>query len=428
MSNRVLFSPVPRTLAWSSLGFHCVSEGLGPCETATIEADSAAPRSDVTGRTLGEFDFVLASLAWELEVPAMVSALRASGIEPLRRLRPGRDPLVIAGGPLTLSNPDLLDVVADAVFVGEADDRFQDISLALDQAGGRQDALERLAAIPGMHVNAIHGDASWPGPVSARAHGRLPVRSSRPKEPNEFGNAFLVEVGRGCPRGCTFCVVRRGEVRAAFHSAADILAAIPEAAPRAGLLGAAVSDHPALLPIVETLVSRGCAVTLGSVRADRVSPELLDLLVRTGLRTLTVAADGASESMRTSIRKGITAEHLESAAAMARAAGVGRMRVYAMIGLPDETDDDVRELADLLVRMSGRIRLSLSVSSFVPKRFTPLQDAPFGPVSSLKNRLALLRRLVGRSVDVRAGSPREALLEHALSHARGSDAERLVLS
>ena len=386
----------------------------------------AMPRSLESGRGLGDFDVVWVTLAWELEAPAVARALRASGIEPVRSCRPPTDPLVVAGGPLTLSNPDLAAAFADAVFLGEADAAFADLSAAVGSARDRDDALARLAAVRGTWVPAIHGTEAPPGPPVQAPAGTPPSRTIVTDAPNEFGDAFIVEVGRGCPRGCTFCVARGGTRRASFHPAQAILDAVPRGTPRVGLLGASVSDHPDLLGIVEALHGRGSGVTLGSVRADRVTPELLGLLARSGLKTLTVAADGPSEALRASLHKGITADHLRHCADLCRANGIGRLRLYVMVGLPGETDDDIEELGGLVRDLSPRVRLAVSVSPFVPKRFTPLADAPFAGVRDIRKRLALLTRRVGGTCTLKSTSPREAETEWRLSHVRGEAAEAVI--
>ena len=429
MSNAtsVLFTPDTSRLAHSSLGFHSAYGGLAPCERAPMpEEGRAMPRTLESGRGLGDFDVVWVTIAWELEVLDVARAFRASGLEPVRSLRPPTDPLVIAGGPLTLSNPDLVAAFADAVFVGEADGAFGDLAAAVGQARDRDDALVRLAAVQGTWVPAIHGIQGPPGPPMQAPAGSPPSRSVIVGAPNEFGDAFIVEIGRGCPRGCTFCVARGGSRRASFHPAQAILDAVPHGTPRVGLLGASVSDHPQLLEIVEALHQRMVGVTLGSVRADRVTPELLDLLSRSGLKTLTVAADGPSEALRVSLRKGITADHLRHCADLARAHGIGRLRLYVMVGLPGETDADIEELAVLVRDLSSRVRLAVSVSPFVPKRFTPLADAPFAGAREIKKRLALLTRRVGGAGMLKTTSPRQAELEWRLSHVRGDAAEAVI--
>lgn len=386
-----------------------------------------APRSVESGRVLSEFDCVYVSVAWELELPVLVASLRSCGIEPRRSRRPASAPLVVAGGPQTQSNPDALASISDAVFVGEADGEFARVTRALSRASDRTDALLRLSRIGSMWVPEIHGEVAAPEPRRAPL-AELPARTILEDEPNQFGNAFLVETGRGCPRACTFCIVRSGVRKTSFVPAERILAAIPEGVGRVGLVGAAVSDHPQLLDVLETLVSKGVEVTLSSLRADRGTPALLSLLRRGGLKTLTIAADGVSDGIREGLRKGIGSEDLERCVEAARTVGIRNIRLYLMVGLPEESEVDFTEGISLLKRLGSRTRLSLSVSPFVPKRFTPLAAAPFADVKDLKRKIGLLKRSLGSSARVRSVSPRTARSEWLLSHASADEAFDLIES
>jgi radical SAM superfamily enzyme YgiQ (UPF0313 family) len=183
-----------------------------------------------------------------------------------------------------------------------------------------------------------------------------------------------------------------------------------------GLVGAAVSDHPALVEIVETLVAAGTKVSLSSVRADRASPELLTALVAGGLRTLTLGLDGASERLRTSIDKQCSAEVFLTACENAAACGLNAVKVYCILGYPDETDEDVAELADLLLRIPRGLQVRLSLSALTPKPGTPLADAPLPHEKTLLARVRLLKKRLGH-VKIQAPSVKEAAFEHAVDHA-----------
>lgn len=421
----VLFTPVPAELAWSSLGFSAAWSGFGRCHTAVLSSGPLRASEDNT--PLSNFDVIFASLAWELEVPTMAKALLDSGIEPDRVLRPENQPLIVAGGPLTRSNPDLLAACADAVFVGDADRAFDKIYSALAGAEGRLDALRRLALIPGCWVPAVHGiEFEVPIVVHRPKKTDLPICSPWPVRANNFGDAFLVEVGRGCPRLCAFCVATGEGAPARFATKEKILEVIPKQARRVGLLGAAVSDHPQLVAIVRELLARDIQVTLGSIRADRARSELVSLLASSGLKTLTVAADGTSQHIRDLIRKNISANDLLNAAMAARGAGIHRLRLYVMTGLPDEGDGDIDEFCELCEEISSVVRVSISISPFVPKRFTALADAPFLPVNEQKRRISRIKRSIGKRVQIRATSPREAEYEYWLSHVRGEEARKAL--
>jgi radical SAM superfamily enzyme YgiQ (UPF0313 family) len=225
---------------------------------------------------------------------------------------------------------------------------------------------------------------------------------------------------------CAFCVATGEGAPARFATKEKILEVIPEQARRVGLLGAAVSDHPQLVAIVRELLARDIQVTLGSIRADRARSELVSLLASSGLKTLTVAADGTSQHIRDLIRKNISANDLLNAAMAARGAGIHRLRLYVMTGLPDEGDGDIDEFCELCEEISSVVRLSISISPFVPKRFTALADAPFLPVNEQKRRISRIKRSIGKRVQIRATSPREAEYEYWLSHVRGEEARKAL--
>lgn len=422
---KVVFSAVESAMACSSLGYGAAYALLQPCDHAWLHGPGPDARPVVveSGASLWSYDVIFVSAAWELELPALVRALRTAGIEPFAVRRPTSQPLLVGGGPLTLSNPDLLGAVCDAVFAGEADAAFPDINQAVHAATGRLDLLSRLASIPGMWIPS--SVLACPEPVVVKLP-ETPLFSAFPEMDNLFSGSFVVEVGRGCPRGCSFCVAFGGR-RPRFYPADRIINAVPDGTSRVGLLGAAVSDHPELNVIVSAFRDRGIGVTLGSLRADRVEPELVSMLAAGGLRTLTVAADGASEGLRRSIHKGVTAEHLLKAARIARETGIDRMRVYVMLGLPGEQSDDVVEFAELVNSMAAMTTVVVSVSPFVPKRFTPLATAPFAGVGIIRRRISDLRRMVAPGVQIKAGSVKEALFEYTLSHARMHEIPDLTL-
>jgi radical SAM superfamily enzyme YgiQ (UPF0313 family) len=239
---------------------------------------------------------------------------------------------------------------------------------------------------------------------------------------------FLIEPERGCHRGCTYCVMRRstnGGMR--LVAPAKVKSLIPADARRVGLVGAAVTDHPGLPEILHAIVEAGREVGISSLRADRLTDEIVGLLKRGGYRTLTTAADGASEAMRDRIQRKTKERHLIRAAEFSRAHGMKQLKLYMMLGLPGETMNDIDELGRFSVELS-RIapRLVLGIAPFVAKRNTPLDGAPFAGIPVVEARLSRLRRGLRGQVDLRATSARWAWVEYML--AQGSWAEgRAVL-
>jgi radical SAM superfamily enzyme YgiQ (UPF0313 family) len=238
---------------------------------------------------------------------------------------------------------------------------------------------------------------------------------------------FLIETERGCSRGCTYCVMRRstnGGMRIVPKE--RVLELIPEDATRVGLVGAAVSDHPKIVDIVNALADRGCEVGLSSLRPDRLNDAFVGALKAAGYRTLTTAMDGASERIRETLERRAHVRHLERSAELARAHGMKRLKLYLMLGLPDETDEDVDECVSLVSTLSRRIPISLGIAPFCAKRNTPLDRAAFAGIATVRSRLDRLRRGLRGKADVRSTSARWAWVDYIL--AQGGEAEgRAVL-
>jgi radical SAM superfamily enzyme YgiQ (UPF0313 family) len=207
-----------------------------------------------------------------------------------------------------------------------------------------------------------------------------------------------------------------------------VLAAIPADAHRVGLVGAAVSDHPKIVAILNALGDRGCSVGLSSLRPDRLAGTegFVAALARVGYRTLTTAMDGTSERVRDTLERRARPKQLRRCAELAREHGLDRMKLYLMVGTPGETDDDVDECVAFAAELSRIVPLALGIAPFCPKRNTPLDGAPFAGIRVVEDRLDRLRRGLRGRVDVRATSARWAWVEYVL--AQGGDAEgRAVL-
>jgi radical SAM superfamily enzyme YgiQ (UPF0313 family) len=206
-----------------------------------------------------------------------------------------------------------------------------------------------------------------------------------------------------------------------------ILGHIPADATKVGLVGAAVSDHPKICDIIETLADRGIETSLSSLRPDRLNERFLTALRKAGHTALTTASDGASQRLRDTINRKTREKHLHEVARLARAHGMKRLKLYMMVGLPDERDEDIDELINFGIEVSKIIPLSLGIAPFVSKRNTPLDGLPFAGIDVVEKRLAKLRSGVRGRLEVRATSARWAWIEYVL--AQGSAAEgRAVLA
>lgn len=427
--------PSPYRVGMSSLGFQSIYREINSRPGSV--ADRAFLPDDVDAhvrtrtpvftyeaeRPISEYPVIAISVAYEIELAGVIQLLELSGIPALAEQRTSQHPFILCGGPLTNSNPLPLAPFADAIVMGEADQAIHSVLDCLFNASGRDAALRQLASL--CFVPSLHGDAL--PPIQQADDARLPAWAPIRTPHTELSDMFLLEAERGCSRGCQYCVMRRstnGGMR--IIPAERILATVPQDAHKVGLVGAAVSDHPKIVQIVETLASQGRQVSLSSLRPDRLTDPFIAALKKGGARAITTALDASSQRLRDRIDRKAKEKHFLRIAELVKAHGLHHLKVYMMVGLPDETDADIDELIGFARELSRIHPLAIGISPFVAKRNTPLDGAPFAGIPLVEARLSRLRRGLKGQVDLRATSARWAWVEYVL--AQGSWAEgRAVL-
>lgn len=405
-------------------------------------------------RPLTDFHLVGFSVTYEGDYINVLRMLTMAGI-PLRPAERGpHHPLVLMGGVCAFSNPEPLAPFMDFVVVGEGEEIVHEIVGLYREVGSERDhLLPRLAAVSGIYLPDRHAvryapdgtiesvtpmDESVPGTVVKRRLKNVNQFEtiSLVKTPKaEYGHMALLEVGKGCGRGCRFCLegeiyrpVRHRSVESLRESIAKIAAESAGDGRRIGLVGACVSDYPWLGDLLKILDEHGLEVSISSLRADSLTEDLVAALQRGGHRTLTMAPEAGTERLRGVIRKVISDEQLYAACELLRRYGIPNLKCYFMIGLPTETRDDVAAIPDLAHRLLERLRvpgpdghpfgrLTLSISSFVPKPWTPFQWAAFDDVGVLQEKLGIIKDGVRRFSNVRVlhENPREAALQALLA-------------
>jgi radical SAM superfamily enzyme YgiQ (UPF0313 family) len=414
-----------------------------------------APFSLESLRPLGEFDLIGFSVTYEGDYINVVRLLQMAGIPPRAADRGPGHPVIVMGGVCAFSNPEPLAPFMDLVAVGEGEEMVSELVVAHRAAhgDGAEGARERFLAaargIAGIYAPDAYdvryaADGTLAG-VTAREPDAPPVVTKRRlrdvnrwetvstiKSPKaEYGHMQLLEVGKGCGRGCRFCL--EGQVyRPVRHRSLDALresvAEIAKESKRVGLVGACVSDYPWIGELMKMLEEYGVEVSISSLRADSLSEDLVASLARGGHRTLTMAPEAGTERLRRVVRKAITDEQLDAACDLVRRYGIPNLKCYFMIGLPTETVEDVAAIPALAARLLERLqvlgpdghpfgKLTLSISSFVPKPWTPFQWAPFAEQRDLEDKLQIIKSGARRLSTIRVlhENPREAGLQALLA-------------
>ena len=419
--------PSPYHVGMSSLGFQAIYGAIHAYDGATAER-AFLPDDVQAYRESGMALFTLESLrpvsqarvlafsvAYELELGGLFSMLELSGLAPLRDERPQNAPLIVAGGPLTFSNPDPLEPFVDVLVQGEAEDLIAPLLRAVEASQNREGVRQLLKDVPGFRVPGL-SKPSTRFFVAKASDTCLPARSYVVTPNTELRDMFLIEPERGCSRGCHYCVMRRttnGGMRTVPPE--RVLELIPAHARRVGLVGAAVTDHPRIVELLQKIVGSGREVGVSSLRADRLTLPLVQALRDGGAQGLTVASDGASQRLRDLVDRKHSESQLINAATLAKTVGMKRLKVYNIVGLPTEVDADIDELARFTIEMSKILPLSLGVAPFAAKRNTPLDGAPFAGIKEIEHKLDRLRRALKGRAEVRPISARWAWVEYMLA-------------
>jgi radical SAM superfamily enzyme YgiQ (UPF0313 family) len=260
---------------------------------------------------------------------------------------------------------------------------------------------------------------------------RFPTQSTLFTPDTEFKEMALVEVNRGCPRGCRFCAAcfvyhpfRNRSLSVLESISKEVL--LKEH--RVGLTGTAVSDHPQLLPLCQNILSQQGGISLSSLRVDAVTPSLIQCLREGEERTVAIAPEAGSERLRRMLKKGYTEEAILKSIDTLVQNGLSQIKCYFLIGLPSETDEDVKAILLLAKRIRHQIlsslkdqkkrwRLTLSVNPFIPKPATPFQWVPLEEVAELKKKLSMIQKGVRgeRGMEMIFDLPKWAYIQALLS-------------
>ena len=399
-----------------------------------------------TQRPMHQFDVVAFDVTFEMDYFHIPLMLRHGRVPIMGKDRTEFDPIVIAGGPCATFNPEPFADFIDAFIIGEGEgivSRVLDIIRDGKMEGlDRHAILRQLADVSGVYVPSLYvpiynEDGEFKGydivegvPKTIKRHFEMLTSGGETvvaTNYTEFGAMYIIEVARGCGRHCRFCMAgycfRVPRVRPL-----DILKEGVERADKlgkkVGLMGAAISDYPEVDELVNYIRSKDMRYSCASLRADSLTQAVVDGLADSGQKTITIAPETGSERLRRVINKGISEEHLQNAATLSAKSGIQHMRLYIMIGLPTETNEDIEAIVGLAERTQAHMekvgckgRLTLSINPFIPKPFTPFQWMAMDNQKAVEKKLQYIKKALqkNRRIEVLVESPKEAYIQGVLA-------------
>ena len=401
------------------------------CELEALRSSNAGLVTLESQTLVREFDIFALSVSFEWDYTNVLTLLRLAGI-PLRAAdRTPHDPIVMIGGAVTFVNPEPLALFADIIAAGEGEALIPPLVHAFREASDRQDLLRRLVAERGFYVPSFY-DVKYAdngtiesfvvkaGTAAPAIVKKAALRTTDAADPpatkiftpeTEFGSRFLIEVVRGCANLCRFCWAGYNylPVRAfPKDRILDLARRAKSYSDRAGLVSIALCDHPQIEEILTSLVEMGYSISPASLRLDDLTPTILRLLRESGERTITIAPETGSDRLRRVINKTITNDEILAAADMIFSTGFDNLKLYFMIGIPTETDDDLDAIRDLALQLReimltharprGHVgRIVGSVNPLVPKPGTAYQWLPMENDASIGRKI---KRMHGPMADI----------------------------
>jgi radical SAM superfamily enzyme YgiQ (UPF0313 family) len=406
----------------------CERVFLPPKQELAELASSRTPLITLESQSaVGEFDVLAFSVSFEWDYVNVLTMLRLAGIPIYAAERGPRHPLIVIGGAVTFVNPEPLAPFADVIAAGEGEVLVPALDRAFHAASDRSDLLKLLAPERGFYVPSFYepqygpegrlsGYRVWPGSEAPSPVRKAALKTTEAVDPpatgiftpdTEFGSRFLVEVVRGCANLCRFCWAGYNYLPVRAFPADRILELAERARPyssKVGLVSIALCDHPDIERILTRLSEMGYSISPASLRLDDLTEPIVRTLRASGERTITIAPETGSDRLRRVINKTVTNDEILDRADLIFASGFENLKLYYMIGLPTETDDDLVAIRDLTLELRDRMlkharprgtigRIIGSVNPLIPKPGTAYQWLPMESDANVDRKIKRLRSL-----------------------------------
>lgn len=426
--------PAPESLGMSSLGYLSIFKQIDLMEDVFVERIFSDTK--ITAANPENLSVIGFSNSFEIDILTILKMLSKYNIPPLSKDRSEDCPLIFGGGPVLTANPIPFEEFYDFISIGDAKVTFDNIFKVLVEKKdeSREAKLQALSEIEGVWVPK-YGKEKPVKKITDTLEEPLytPILSDK----SYFKDTFIIEIERGCPKTCNFCIASWLNLPVRYTPLEKIIGAIDfglQHTRKIALLGAYVAGHPDFDKILEYIREKNkiapVELTLSSLRADLTSENVIRTLVECGQKTATIAVEAGSERLRRVINKDLTDEQILKTVETARLYGLKGLKIYAMVGLPTETNEDIDALINLMKRIKAAnkgFELTLSVSSFIPKAHTPFQWSKKADSKELDVKLAHLKNQISKiGINVRPTSIEWDLIQSILSRASFSLASYIL--
>ncbi len=420
--------PAVYNFGMSALGYLSVFQSIDTADN--IYAERIFTDTKTTQIPFKNVDLITFSFSFELDYLGILEILKKYNIPFLAKDRGEEYPLIYGGGPVLSANPEPFAAFFDFIMIGDAEPHINEVLdiLKNNKTRSKKERLELLSEIEGIYIPSLKNENCKVKKVSSKLNKCIstPILT----ENSFFPNTYIIEVERGCPQNCAFCLTSYINNPVRFCSYEEIINKIDTGLKytnKLALLGALICSHPRIDDICQYITDKAdggenIEVTVSSLRADYVSDKTLEMLHKCGQRTATIAIEGGSERLRKVINKNLSNEDIYSVVDKMVKYGFTGLKLYGILGLPTETYEDLDSFVDLCKEIKKKYKtfnLIPSFSTFVPKAHTPFQFAKREDTKSLEKKNEYIKKQFAKiGIKARTGSAKWDYVQALLS--RGS--------
>lgn len=431
--------PAIESFAMASLGYLTIFQMLDSDPELYVER--VYQNSDIPVTNEEEVDAMGFSVSFELDILTIIKMLKQYNFPLKYQDRTEEDPIIFAGGPVMMSNPLPYEEFFDFISIGEKSclkPAFEVLKQKRELP--RDKILQELVKLDGIYVPKYKYKKTKVKIIRDEIKNNIvytPILSDK----SFFKDTFVIELERGCPKMCNFCLASWLNVPTRFVEFKEIIQAIDlglKHTNKLALLGAYVAGHPYFKDIVSYIAAqcekKPIELSVSSLRADLADADLFKALIKCSQKTVTIALEAGSQRLRDYIKKDLTKDQILNTVITAQLCGLKGIKIYTMIGLPTETDEDIMELVELVKEIKERIKenktqfdITISTSTFIPKAHTPFERVKRFDKKILEERMNFLKKSFHQlGVNFRPSSIEWDMVQSILSRYDGSLADFLI--